>query len=99
MPFVFSANRLQDGSVVYLTEQNNWSDSFDNARILSDIELDYAYRIGQRAEESNLVVASYAVELDSANPAYPARLRERIRSHGPTTVVAEESVSSDFLMG
>ncbi len=84
MPYVLSANRLHDGSVVYLTPSDHWSERFDDAKILSDTDLDQADRIGRLAEEQNLIVARYAVELASTPPAHPARLRERIRSHGPT---------------
>jgi len=84
MPFVISANRLEDGVVVYLTQADEWSVNVANARVVSDDGLDHAQGIGLDAEGRNQVVASYAVEVGAGSTVLPSRLRERIRSHGPT---------------
>ena len=84
MPFVISANRLEDGVVVYLTQTDQWSANVADARVVSESDLDRAQNIGLSAEERNHIVASYAVEVGPGHTVLPTRLRERIRSHGPT---------------
>ena len=84
MSYVLSANRLDDGSVVYFTDQEQWSNHVEDAKIVSRENLDDALRVGRRAEEQNIVVGCYEVEVDSGHSGHPVRLRERIRSHGPT---------------
>lgn len=92
MPHVFSANRLADGAVVYLTALNQWSDRFDDARVLSDeADLEHARRVAQDAEGQNLIVAGYEVPVDASDALRPDRLRERIRSGGPTIVPASST--------
>lgn len=84
MTYVLSANRLADGRVVYLSEDQAWSTHFKQARRLTDADLDHAQEIGKAAEAKNLIVDSYAVELAIDHHQEPARLRERIRGFGPT---------------
>ncbi|NKB45926.1 MAG: DUF2849 domain-containing protein [Alphaproteobacteria bacterium] len=84
MSFVLSANRLDDGSVVYFTDDEQWSNQVEDAKVVSDQELDEVLRIGRRAEGQNIVVGCCEVEVGSNTPILPVRLRERIRSHGPT---------------
>ncbi|MGY8962380.1 MAG: DUF2849 domain-containing protein [Rhodospirillales bacterium] len=84
MSFVLSANRLDDGSVVYFTDDEQWSSQVDDAKVVSSDELDEALRVSRRAEERNIVVGCYEVEVSSIGGKRPVRLRERIRSHGPT---------------
>lgn len=84
MAFVISANRLRDGSVVYLTENSQWSARVEEATVVSGDSLADAQRIGCEAEGRNLVVGSYAVEVAPDSAILPVKLRERIRSHGPT---------------
>lgn len=84
MTFVLSANRLDDGSVVYFTDDEQWSSQVGDARIVSVDELDEALRISRRAEDRNIVVGCYEVEVGSTEGNKPVRLRERIRSYGPT---------------
>lgn len=84
MTYVVSANRLTDGSVVYLSEDQSWSTSFWDAQQLVSDAVDDALKIGKAAESENLIVDSYAVELASDQKQEPSRLRERIRGFGPT---------------
>ncbi|MEQ8736039.1 MAG: DUF2849 domain-containing protein [Rhodospirillaceae bacterium] len=84
MPFVISANRLEDGVVVYLTQTDEWSVNVADARVVTDDDLDCVQNIGLDAEGRNHVVESYAVEVGASGTVLPSRLRERIRSHGPT---------------
>jgi len=84
MTYVLSANRLKDGSVVYLAADHSWTNQLSDARVLSDDDLEGAGRIGKSAEEENLIVDSYPVEVASDQEPQPTRLRERIRGLGPT---------------
>lgn len=84
MAYVLSANRLRDGSVVYLAADHSWTNQLSAARLLSDGELEDAGRVGKSAEKANLIVDSYPVEVTSDRDPQPTRLRERIRGFGPT---------------
>lgn len=84
MSYVISANRLLSGSIVFLATDERWSEQFEDARIFSSDELEDAHQIGQRAENCNFVVGSYAVELKAGTPAVPKRLKDSIRRTGPT---------------
>ena len=84
MSFVLSANRLDDGSVVYFTDDEQWSSQVDDAKVVAGDELDEALRVSRQAEERNIVVGCYEVEVGSTEGTRPVRLRERIRSYGPT---------------
>lgn len=97
MSFVLSANRLTDGSVVYLTPASEWSNRIADAKVFSEGEREHALRSGQEAETNNLVVAYYEVAVTTTAPFQPNRLRERIRGYGPT--VGQSGVSADDLHG
>lgn len=84
MFYVMSANRLSDGSVVYLTSDGKWSHFFRDAKVLNEEERSQALSAGQFAEDNNLIVGSYMVAVSAAGLAHPSSLRERIRSFGPT---------------
>lgn len=94
MPFVVSANRLDDGSVVYLTQADTWSVNVDDARVIAEKDVDHVQRIGLDAEARDEVVASYTVEIDDGDTVTPTRLRERIRSHGPTVGDQQSRIAS-----
>mgnify|MGYP002725915376 CR=1 FL=1 len=83
---VFTANRLGDGAVVYLTTDGGWSESIGESRIAGNEAAlsDLAHRAAQ-AEKRRKVIGAYAVEvaIDGAVP-HPVRLREAIRATGPT---------------
>jgi len=83
MTHVLSANRLTDGAVVYLPADRTWSHHIAHARVLEEGDLDEAEAIGRAAESRNIVVAPTPVEVKGPSPT-PVRLRERIRSAGPT---------------
>lgn len=84
MAYVLSANRLTDGRVVYLSEGEQWSTQFVEAKRINADDLDHAQAVGHSAESNNLIVDSYAVEVGEDSPQEPSRLRERIRGFGPT---------------
>jgi len=82
--FVISANRLKDGTVVYLTASDDWSEGLEDARIIEESELDDVQQVGREAETNNIVVGAYAVQVEQRENWQPKTLRERIRYLGPT---------------
>ena len=87
---VITANRLIEGNVVYLDENDCWSDHLANAATLSSeqqvqtkliIAADYVAR--------QVVLDPYAVEIDCNGPGelVPVRARERIRASGPSVSI------------
>ena len=86
MSFVLSANRLIDGSVVYLAEDDNWTDRIADAkRLNTPDEQDRAKTVGVDAENACQVVGADLIPLSCDEPTItPARLRELIRAVGPT---------------
>jgi sulfite reductase (NADPH) hemoprotein beta-component len=84
MPFILSANRLRDGAVVYFAQDNSWSERIEDAAAVPEDRVGKLEEAGLDAEARNHVVGSYAIEVAASCPPYSTRLRERIRSHGPT---------------
>jgi hypothetical protein len=83
---LLTANRLNDGAVVYLDRDGTWSTRFDEAWVV-DTEVDAgAFEdIGRRGERARIVVGSYLMDVVADADAFlPIRMRERIRAEGPT---------------
>ena len=85
-----TANRLRDGSVVYLADDLLWSENIEKAQLISDIDEASVQSLVDAAQLRNppeFVIGAYAIEIefggDDLAPS-PRRLRERIRAHGPT---------------
>jgi hypothetical protein len=81
-----TANRLTDGRVVYLTPDNHWTESADQAARLNDDEVEAALNVALR--DILLVVGPYAIEIDAGAdgfaPAGRKHVRETIRLSGPS---------------
>jgi len=84
---ILTANRLDDGLVVYLGE-GGWTADIDVARRAHDdgtaAALDYQ---GRQAAGRNEVADPYLIDLDDDadnDEGAPVRLRETIRANGPT---------------
>lgn len=86
-PQMITANRLSDGTVVYFTADQGWSESFADGAIWTDKEsADGALNASEEAVKARLVVAPYLfdVALTEGGPE-PTSARERIRAaHKPT---------------
>ena len=83
---VLTANRLGDGAVVFLTNDNGWSRSLHRARLAEAGDalalLDAA---GRKAVAACQVVGPYLIDVEARDgEVVPTRLRERIRAFGPT---------------
>jgi hypothetical protein len=78
---ILTANRLEDGLVIYLGEAG-WSSDIDLARKAYDDDqaavLDYQ---GNQAALRNEIADPYLIDLDDEGP---VRWRETIRANGPT---------------
>lgn len=83
---VISANRLNDGLVVYLTGSGDWSERIDDARIVEgDEDNAAAMAVASEAAARQIVVDPYAIDIEeSGGERRPTRFREYIRAKGPT---------------
>jgi hypothetical protein len=83
---VMTANRLNDGAVVYLANGGTWTERITDARIAATEAQERALESRAAADErALLVVETYLFDVDP-KPGGPAPLsqRERIRATGPT---------------
>ncbi|GAB4226603.1 MAG: hypothetical protein Kow0032_04470 [Methyloligellaceae bacterium] len=86
-PRIATANRLDDGLVVFLGENGEWLRDYRQARIA--FEEEEAARLeaaAQAAARNNIVVDPYLVQIRAEPGAAPelAAHREMLRSLGPT---------------
>jgi hypothetical protein len=81
-----TANRLDDGRVVFLDDLGGWAPTLVEARLLADgPELDQAIAYGKAQHDARVVVEPYAIDIETIDGLpVPARIRERIRAQGPT---------------
>ena len=85
---MLTANRLTDGTVVFLAPDGNWVESIEGAAIAQTAEEASTLQAqGTHDAERNLVVEPYlaAVAGTGARP-LPARMRERVRVEGPSAL-------------
>lgn len=85
---VITANRLNDGLVVYLAADGCWTDSILDAHVLSDgSELETRLAMANAAEQAKIIVGPYEIEVTETDDGdvRPVRYRERIRAYGPST--------------
>jgi hypothetical protein len=82
-----TANRLRDGTVVYLTADSAWSERFADGALWSDKDsADSALTASETAVAAQLVVGPYLIEaaVTDRGP-QPTSAKERIRAdHKPT---------------
>jgi len=85
MPQVLTANRLNDGEVVYLAADGAWVERIAGAQVLaSKAEGEAALATGVEAERNLLVVHAYLFDVTPADTTKPVKMREIIRAAGPT---------------
>lgn len=83
---IVTANRLVDGTVVYLTADGGWSERFADAAVAADeAGAEALVTTGEAAVAAQLVVGLYRAEvgLENGRPV-PADMKERIRARGPS---------------
>ncbi|MES0880311.1 DUF2849 domain-containing protein [Roseibium sp. SCP14] len=84
---VITANRLLNGDVVWLGENDAWVERVTLARTFEGKEaVAEGLEIGANAERNQEVVGVYEMDVTVEDGVIiPVRLRERIRAAGPTT--------------
>lgn len=78
-----TGNRLRDGAVVYLTDDNQWSERFSDAARFDDVA---AKDVLATAQKRRIEIAdAYIIDIDDEG-AHSGRtvIRESIRTRGPT---------------
>jgi hypothetical protein len=85
---VLTANRLQDGTVVYLAADGRWVERIDGAIVARSAgEARALEEQGARDAARNLVVEPYlAAVAETGGHLAPARMRERVRMDGPSVL-------------
>lgn len=77
-----TANRLEDGRVVYRDAKGGWTQHFENAARYSDDALEHALEAA--LAEEGAVVGPYAIDVEGAALSGVKLRRESIRLFGPT---------------
>jgi Protein of unknown function (DUF2849) len=86
-----TANRLDNGLVVFLDPDGGWTLDIAGAHILDDAEIDAALAYGKAQAEARIIIDPYAIDVEVTDGVpVPIRLRERIRAErGPTIAYGE----------
>jgi hypothetical protein len=79
---LLTANRLNDGRVIYLGEADTVVETIDAARLLDESAAETA--LAQAQSRPAIFVNPYLIEVEACTPTGRDRLKERIRSVGPT---------------
>lgn len=82
MPNVLTANRLEDGVVVYLSTSDEWVSDLTDARVAEDEQsLEALNLIAGQSAADQLIVGAYAMDVDLSNGKPAAKsVREKIRA-------------------
>ena len=91
-PQMITANRLLDGTVVYFTADQGWSERFAEGAVWTDKEsAEGALVASEEAVKARFVVGPYLfdVALTDAGP-QPTSVRERIRADHQATVAPDQ---------
>ncbi len=82
---VVTANRIGDGTVVYLTGVGGWSERIADGQVSrSDEERDALMAVARAKAEIPEVVEPYVIDVvEEAGVIRPVRYREVIRAQGP----------------
>ncbi len=83
---VVTANRIGDGTVVYLTRVGGWSERITDGQVSrSDEERDALMAVARATAEVPEVVEPYVIDVvEEAGVVRPVRYREAIRAQGST---------------
>lgn len=94
MSKVLTANKLIDGNSVWLNAQGEWVETIADAFIARHDEAVAALEeTGEKAVADNLVVDVAVIDVkETEQGIWPIRLRERIRSHGPSVAYGYEAL-------
>lgn len=94
---VLTANKLIDGTSVWLDAKGQWIESLADAFIARHDEAFAALEeTGQKAVSDNLVVDVNLIDVqETENGIWPIRLRERIRSGGPSVAYGYQTQTEE----
>ena len=96
---VFTANRLSDGIVVFLSGDGRWLEAPIASGVIDGGTKEASMKaVADAAEAAAIVVSPYPIEVtDEDGEIRPVRLRERIRAYGPSThpEFAKQSPNAD----
>jgi hypothetical protein len=83
---VVTANRLDDGVVVYLAAGGRWSERIVDAHpVESKEQADALMALAEQGVRDRLIVVPYLIEVViEADGVHPVRYRELIRARGPS---------------
>jgi hypothetical protein len=82
---VVTANRLDDGAVVYLAPEGRWTGCLDAALVARDDATEPLMAMAERAVADRLVVTPYLIAVeDGPKGRLASHIKERIRATGPT---------------
>jgi hypothetical protein len=88
---IFTANRLNDGVVIWLTDALCWSETATQAAVFNDAGAEAARDEVAAACHRNLIVAAYEVAVDGRAD---RSMRERIRAgRGPTIMPPQDNLA------
>jgi hypothetical protein len=94
---VITANRLNDGFVVYLTKDGKdlgWSTRIEDAAIFHESVIERVLRLAESEVEANVVVGPYAIEILGMHKTLSTR--EAIRADGgPSIKYGLDAVASE----
>ncbi len=81
-----TANRLDDGEVVYLDAAGNWAESLEDSKFVTDKEeASQLLAVGEKSVAERVVLDPYLFDVQLENGvATPVKKREYIRANGPT---------------
>lgn len=83
---VVTANRLEDGLVVFLTSDGSWSENINDARTAEDKEAANALLAEASAPElDTVIVGPYLIDVEQQDGGLvPTKYREVLRTKGPS---------------
>jgi hypothetical protein len=84
-PQLIIANRLDDGRVVFMTENGNWTADVARAAIADTPEgVEALEAKASISEKNNLVVDPAAIPATAENGTYPAHMKQAMQAKGPS---------------
>jgi hypothetical protein len=84
-PQLIIANRLDDGRVVFMTENGNWTADVARAAVADTPEgVEALEAQASTSEKSNLVVDPQAVPAETGDAAFPAHMKQAMQAKGPS---------------
>ena len=78
--FIYSANRLKDGKVVFWSKKHGWVEKSKGSTLIKKSEIENYKEIVSKDELNCLIISPYLVEVDQNGQI--VKLREKIRDIG-----------------